>query len=122
MSRRDKPAGDYDAFVPSVAVNKAGVVLVSWYDTRGIQKDEAGWNIRVRASLDGGETWQPSAPVTDVPTLKDKKTRKRLLGVGHTAGLAADADGAFHCLWVDGRSGILQVYTAAVEVKPPQSK
>ena len=35
---------------------------------------------------------------------------------GDTSGLAADADGAFHALWTDQRSGIGQVYTAAVTV------
>jgi hypothetical protein len=117
LSEQSETEGDYDAFVPSVAANKAGVVAVTWYDTRGLQRDE-GWNVRIRASLDGGESWLPSVPVTDVSAPKDKKLRKRLRGreVGHTAGLAADPDGVFHCLWVDNRSGVQQVYTAAVEI------
>ncbi len=115
LSEQSQDEGD-DAFVPSIAVNKAGIVAVMWYDTRGLRPGEAGWDIRLRASLDGGETWQQSVQVSDAPTRKDKKTRKRLAGVGHTAGLAADADGVFHCLWVDGRSGVSQVYTAAVTV------
>lgn len=118
LSEQSGSEGDYDAFVPGVAVNKAGVVAVTWYDTRGLQRDE-GWNVRIRVSPDGGETWRPSVPVTDVPALQDKGIRKRLRGreVGHTAGLVADADGVFHCLWVDNRSGVQQVWTAAVEVK-----
>jgi hypothetical protein len=117
LSEQSEAGGDYDAFLASVAVNKAGVVAATWYDTRGLPRGEAGWNVRLRASVDGGEAWQPSVRVTDAPTLKDKKTRKRLPGVGHTAGLAADADGVFHCLWVDGRTGVQQVWTATAEVK-----
>jgi len=115
LSEQSEGNGDYDSFVPCVAVSKTGVLAVSWYDTRSLHEDEALWNFRIRMSLDGGETWQPSVQVTDVPTLKDKKTRKQR-GVGHTAGLVADADDIFHCLWVDNRTGVLQVYTAAVTV------
>jgi hypothetical protein len=118
LSEQDEARGDHEAFVPSIAVNEAGVVAVAWYDTRGLQLDEAGWNLRLRASLDGGETWPPSTRLTEFPTLKDGKTRRRLMGVGHTAGLAADAAGVFHGLWLDGRGGVLQVYTAAVTVGP----
>jgi hypothetical protein len=117
LSEQSEAAGDYEAFVPSVAVNKAGVVAVAWYDTRGLHQDE-GWNVRMRASPDSGEIWQPSVPVTDVPAPKDKKMRKRLREreVGHTAGLAADADGAFHCLWMANGRGVQQVWTATADV------
>jgi hypothetical protein len=35
---------------------------------------------------------------------------------GDTAGLAADAAGVFHPLWIDNRTGIHQMWTAAVTV------
>jgi hypothetical protein len=35
---------------------------------------------------------------------------------GHTAGLAADANGVFHPLWVDNRTGIHQIWTASITV------
>jgi hypothetical protein len=118
LSEQSEDEGHSEAFVPSIAVNKGGVVAVTWYDTRRLRPGEAGWDVRIRASLDGGETWQPSVQVSDAPTRKNKKTGKRVQGVGHTAGLAADAEGVFHCLWVDGRSGFSQVYTAAVAAEP----
>ncbi len=55
-----------DNFQPTVAVNKAGVVLVAWYDRRD-NPDGLGWYIRARASLDGGETWLPSVRVSTAP-------------------------------------------------------
>ena len=115
----------YDAFIPAVAVNRGGVVAVSWYDTRGLQDGEAGWSVRMTASADGGETWAPSVVVSDRPTRLSPEERKRLPpGVqvywdvpGDTAGLAADAAGAFHPAWIDARSGTPQVYTAVVSVE-----
>lgn len=53
-------------FLPTVAVNKAGVVAVTWYDRRE-SPDRLGWYVRVRASLDGGETWLPSVRVSEKP-------------------------------------------------------
>ncbi len=113
----------FDAVLPCVAVNKAGVVAVTWYDTRGL-KNRKGWNVRLRASLDGGVTWQPSVRVSSVTSdfngkLVPGTTQAKDEGndlAGHTSGLVADADGAFHAVWVDNRTGIRQVWTATVKV------
>jgi hypothetical protein len=115
--------GGHDAFVPSVAVNAAGIVAVTWYDTWGLAPGQKGWDVRLRASGDGGKTWWPSVRVTEKSTLRGEKAQKSLIGVGDTAGLAADAGGAFRCLWVDGRTGVGQVWTASVRIdgrKEPQ--
>jgi hypothetical protein len=114
-----------DAFMPTVAVNREGVVAVSWYDTRGIPNGR-GWNVRLRASLDGGETWLPAMRVTEQATDYNGKVAAKgstfpegtgLNGPGDTAGMAADADGVFHPLWIDNRTGVRQVWTAAIAVK-----
>jgi hypothetical protein len=101
----------YDALIPSVAVNKAGVVAVSWYDRRELPPDGKGWNIRLRASSDGGQTWIPSIQINEV-TSKQHGSE----ALGHTAGMAADASGTFHPTWIDQRTGTLQVWTASVTV------
>ena len=117
------------AYLPAIAANKDGVIGVSWYDTRGLPVKQAGYNIRFRASADGGETWLPSVPVSSVSTLWTASVKQRYPkpeeeagywrgGPGHTAGLAADAEGVFHPLWIDGRTGIRQVFTATVRVSP----
>jgi len=36
---------------------------------------------------------------------------------GDTAGLVADADGVFHAAWVDNRTGVRQIWTAAIRVE-----
>ena len=44
------------------------------------------------------------------------QTDKHLNG-GDTAGLAADANGVFHLLWIDNRTGVHQVWTTTVKVR-----
>ena len=128
-----------DHLLPSVAVNKDGVVLVSWYDRREA-RDNLGWRLRAAASLDGGETFSASVPVTEfvnaypqtVPwdlrggASSDDKTslvsvyvgvEPFFLSGGHTSGLAVDADGTFHPTWVDNHTGVAQLWSASVRVE-----
>ena len=132
-------------FQPVVAVNKDGVVGVMYYDRRG-SANNLDWTTRFTASLDGGETFQPSVKVAESPNryedsaniitargyggghqppnknyrggaLKfDVKISQFNLSGGHTVGLDADANGVFHPFWVDNRTGVAQVWTAPVTV------
>lgn len=101
-------------FMPMVAVNKAGVVGVAWYDRRD-NPDNLGYFQRFSASLDGGATWLPSIRVSSSANLPEAGD-KRFNG-GDTAGLTADADGVFHPLWIDNRTGVHQMWTATVGVR-----
>jgi hypothetical protein len=136
----DGPAGDRtDSFMPQVAVNRDGVVGVTWYDRRD-RPDNLGWHVRFAASLDGGLTFGESVkvsehgasfppgtsralrPMPDRPTeweqVEAGRNSFRFMG-GDTAGLAADAAGLFHAVWVDNHTGVPQVWTAAVTVRRP---
>ena len=55
-----------DNLLPTVSVNRAGVVGVAWYDRRD-SPDNHGWFVRFAASLDGGETFMPSVRVSEAP-------------------------------------------------------
>ena len=128
-----------DHILPAVAVNKDGVVAVTWYDRRE-STDNLGWRVRVAASLDGGETFTASVPVSSQPNAYTSKIRWPLgtsartdstnamvtmgLGLdlffgsgGHTTGLVADANGVFHPVWVDNRTGVSQMWTAPVTIQ-----
>ncbi len=112
---RDLKPGDLpNNFMPMVAVNKNGIVGVSWYDRRD-NRDNLGYWVRFSASLDGGATWLPSARVSTNANLVEAAD-KRFNG-GDTAGLTADADGIFHPLWIDNRTGVHQMWTATVAVR-----
>ena len=128
-----------DTFLPTVAVNEAGMVGVAWYDRRD-QKDNLSYSLRFAASVDGGETFLPSVEVSPVASYQNDQLRLRantrgggnrekvLSGgplvatisfnswVGDTSGLAASPDGTFHIFWIDHRTGIPQIWTAPVTV------
>lgn len=114
-------AADWQAEVPAVAVNKDGVVAVCWCDRRGLPKSAVrpngsrhsnGHALRMRASADGGRSWGPSVVVSEVPAKGD------LDDVRFWIGMAADAAGRFHPAWIGDRSGVGQVWTAAVTATP----
>src|SRR5207245_2378087 len=57
------PALAPNHLLPAVAVNKSGVVAVTWLDRRD-ELEHPGWRLRVRASIAGGETFLPSHVVS----------------------------------------------------------
>jgi hypothetical protein len=101
--------------MPAVAVNRDGVVGVSWYDRRD-NADNLGYWPRFSASLDGGAMFLSSVRVSTAPNLVMDPKETRLNG-GDTAGLAADAAGVFHPVWIDNRTGTHQVWTTPVTVR-----
>lgn len=135
----EEPGADHVA--PTIAVNRDGVVGVSWYDRRE-HPYNLGYDVRFSASLDGGETWLPSVRVSERPHLNANEdpmrsevpiaffarssragealsisiSRENWIESGHFAGLAATADGVFHALWVDNRTGTSQLWTAPITV------
>ena len=134
-----------DDDMPVVDVNKNGIVGVMWYDRRD-NPHNYGWWVRFAASEDGGETFSPSVRVSTSPATVVFRNDIKLRGVsmgggkpesrqkggnlqarigfgtlftfngGHTAGMAADAAGKFHPFWIDNRTGVEQIWTAAVTV------
>ena len=100
--------------MPMVAVNNRGIVGLSWYDRRD-SPNNLSYMPRFAASLDGGATWLPSVAVSTSPN-RLTPADKHLNG-GDTAGLAADARGVFHPLWIDNRTGVEQMWTATVTVR-----
>lgn len=117
--KSSEPGAGPDDFMLAIAVNPAGVIGVQWYDRRDAPNNR-DYYVRFTASLDGGETWQPSVRVSEFPNAEsaNKQGRGFLLTGGDTAGLAADNAGVFHSLWIDNRTGVQQVWTAAVSVRP----
>jgi hypothetical protein len=136
-----------DHLLPAIAVNTAGVVGVSWSDRRDAADPGRQWTARFAASLDGGETFTPSVALSPPESATVKSDYVPIMaysmGGGHhrpkarggnihleigpqwidylsaadTAGMTAGADGAFHPLWVDSRTGIPQLFSAAVRVE-----
>lgn len=120
-----------DHATPAIAVNKDGVVGVAWYDRRNDSTNKCS-EISFTASVDGGKTLLPSVRVSTArscPDVPGNIVRPDLggdsFGVaarwpagGDYSGLAAGADGRFHLLWSDSRTGVYQNWTATVRVTP----
>lgn len=111
------------ACTPCVAVSKDGIVGITWYDTRHLPVGAAnGWDAHFMASADGGATWSPSVRVSETTSVlkTDAEIHPQDRLTGDIGGLAADAKGGFHALWIDNRTGTRQLWTATVTVKPDQ--
>jgi hypothetical protein len=128
-----------DHILPSIGVNKDGVALVTWYDRRDA-KDDLGWQLRAAASMDGGESWSASVPVTNQVNAYGPNAPWHVVGnggsdathslvsisasldvfftvSGHTTGMAVDADGTFHPTWhSNNQNGVMQLWTASIKV------
>jgi hypothetical protein len=115
----DNPPSDTTArFMPTVAVNKDGVVGLLWYDRRE-NPDNRSYHARFSASLDGGVTWLPSVRLSETTFSSGAVAQKSAFprNGGDTAGLATSADGVFHPVWVTDFNDIPQVWTARVSVR-----
>ena len=133
-----------NAFMPDIAVSRDGVVGVTWLDRREDPLNQE-FRQRFTASLDGGESVLPSVAVSEAAHTYARGEGERegyaALGavrepgdgsswiaiitggayrtyeeVGDYVGMMVAADGRFHPVWVDNRTGVAQLYTAPVEV------
>ncbi len=108
------------AVVPSIAINKNGIVGVSWADS---QEDSAGMknDLYFSFSEDGGKTFQNPVRITDVSsdprTSANDDVANKFPGGGHYLGLAAKSDGSFQMVWSDSRSGLFQLQTCNVVIE-----
>ena len=105
---------------PALAVNRDGVVGVTWYERRK-EADRQCQHLYFTTSLDGGKTFLPEVRVSSAPscpeTTRNGRVATRWPAGGDYSGLAAAADGTFHVLWADSRDGIYRLWTAPVTVK-----
>jgi len=109
-----------DSFTPSIAVNREGVIGVSWYEIH----DKTCFDLYFTASLDSGKTFLPEVRVSSATSCPDTPQDKGVFDAGTTfgaggdySGLTATSDGLFHVVWSDARTGIYQLRTATVSLK-----
>ena len=111
--------GSNSVETPALAVNRDGVVGVAWYDTRH-DDDGKCFDIYFSASVNRGANFLPAVRVTSESSCPYRAAPPALAKSfpfgGHYSGLAAAADGRFHVLWSDTRSGKYGTWTAFVDV------
>ncbi len=138
---KNKTANVIRQGVPMLAVNRKGMVGVSWFDGRN-SVDKKGYDIYFTASVDGGLTFLPVVRVSSATSqparygqntlpefLIEKPTEKgervitmtspfstRSTGADYST-MAVDTLGRFHPLWIDARNGAAwQLYTSTVRI------
>jgi hypothetical protein len=126
-----------EQFNQMVTVNRQGVVGVTWFDTRA-SEDGSAFDEYFAASVDGGVTFLPPVRVSlgsirphapgnlgvnasssvgrGAVFISFDRSFGRLESGGDYLGLTADAEGIFHPLWPDTRTGAYRLYTAAIRV------
>ena len=109
-------AGGHRGF-PFVAVNRAGVVGVRWTAWPENQLTMCT-DIYFAASLDGGASFLPDKQISSATACCDtRQTERRMCWGGEYSGMATGADGAFHAIWTDTRTGVPQNWMATVKVQ-----
>lgn len=107
------------ALVPSVAVNKNGVLGISWVDSQNDPAQKKN-DVYFTVSLDGGKSFQRPVRVTDISsdpyTKGNADVANKFPGGGHYLNVAAKPDGSFQVIWSDSRSGIFELQTCNVLV------
>jgi hypothetical protein len=137
--------GKNDPSNPAVAVNRDGIVAVTFNDRRDDPKDTC-YRLYAAISLDGGATVLPNRKIgagptcpaslanfspdvftfLDLPLDLTKEQRRPVIAFmfvpsrwpngGDTQGLDADSDGVFHLAWLNGESGVMQLWSGAIVV------
>jgi hypothetical protein len=138
----DVPATAWQ-FQPTIAVNKRGVVGLTWLDTRGVT-DQTKYDLYFAASLDGGLTFTKPVRITTASSTIAGNGNLRPMGAvfeigdkgnlsllsaanrwpngGDYFSMAVNARDEFHPVWADARSGTFQVYTAPIRVELPPTE
>jgi hypothetical protein len=96
----------------TVAANRDGVVGVLWYDRREAS-DNLAYHTRFAASFDGGLTFSPSVRVSAAPNV-GRSDGQPFVATGGDTGTDRGRRRRFHAVWIDNRTGVQQVWTAAI--------
>ena len=108
------------SLVPSMAINKEGVVGISWVDAQHDPEQQTK-DVYFTASRDGGVSFQRPVIVTEVSstpkTEQNSDVAAKFPGGGHYLGISAKQDGSFQLIWSDSRSGKFELQTANVIVE-----
>jgi hypothetical protein len=133
--------GQTDSSNAAIAVNRDGIVSLVWNDRRDDPKGEC-YRLYASASLDGGNTFLANVQVSPHTTCTNTRgnwsiplayaqgqSRIALSGAparfsngGETQGLVAGPDGRFHVAWINGESGVMQLWYTNFAVQPGTQK
>ncbi len=124
----DGEESDADQFFPSITVGGNGTVCVSFYDRRD-DPDNTLLMVYHAQSVDGGETFLPNIPITDVQFDGNAAGGRRKGGVFSGTPFMGDytgsgtSEGFIISIWCDTRNGTPEapnsdIYVARITVAP----
>ena len=120
MIRRLTVLGSNSRSVPSVAINKEGVVAISWVDAQH-SNDQKSYDLYVAISKDGGSSFQKPVRITSQSsnprTSQNGDVANKFQPGGHYMGLTAGADGCFYLAWSDSSDQYFRLKTCRVCVE-----
>jgi len=107
-----------------IAVNAQGTVGIIWNDRRDDPSDNC-FRPYFTASFDGGKSFLANQKVSDdagcTVTPDGKPSPERYPNGGETFGMVALPDGTFQIAWINGKSGVWQLYSSVIRLDaPPQ--
>jgi hypothetical protein len=132
-----------DVANPAIAVNRDGVVAVTWNDRRDDPEGKC-WQLYAAITTDGGEHFRPARRLSRAPTCTNNAQNWETFGTafnsdqsgrylaivqtgatvparfpngGDTQGLAADGTGVFHAAWISGETGVMQLWHSTFQVE-----
>ncbi len=124
---------------PAIAVNKDGIVALAFNDRRDDPKASC-YSLYYSVSLDGAETFLPNIKATEAPTcplaqgnwqpfavssfdvgqsrpgIWIRAAAERFVNGGETQGFVAGDQGVFHSAWINGQSGVMQLWLGKMRV------
>lgn len=116
---------------PALAVNNEGVLGILWPDFRE-DEDQRCYAVYFAYSADGGEHVSGNMAVPDTRNCPDRpganqmavdrpngrRIVERYIAGGDYYGLIGRSDGGFLAVWSDARTGIFQLWSTTIEVRP----
>jgi len=125
---------------PAIAVNKDGTVAVVFNDRRD-DANNSCYKLYYAVSLDGGDTFLPNLRASEQPScpaslgnwvgyamssasllgetqqaIMIRAPAERFANGGETQGFLAGTDGVFHLAWINGESGVMQLWSKELSV------
>lgn len=104
----DSPDGQ--RFFPALAIDSAGNLHASWFDTRNSPNDTSFYDVYATFSTDGGQTFASNTRVTSVSSDAGGTSF-----IGDYAGIAA-AGGFAHPVWTNGGGNNGQLQTSTLQL------
>ena len=107
------------AMLASVAVNRDGIVGISWVDSQE-EESQQRHDVYFTISTDGGQSFQEPVRVTKQSTAPQTTANgdvaNKFPGGGHYLGTTAKKEGSFQLIWSDSRSGVFELQTCEIKV------